>query len=283
MAIKILKPVTAGTRNSSVQDFSDITASKPNKSLTVWLKTKAGRNNQGKITTRHHGSGVKRLYRLVDFKMQKYDVPGKIESVEYDPYRSARIMLLKYPESSVAYALAPVGVKVGETITSFSGEGEIKTGNRLMLKHIPVGMAIHNLEMTPGKGGEVVRSAGSLATIMAKEGNMVQVKMPSGEIRNYMDTCRASIGQVSNVEWRNVRWGKAGRNRLRGIRPTVRGKAQNPVDHPHGGGEGNQPIGLKNPKTPWGKPALGVITRKDHKRSDSFIVRRRPKRIGKIK
>lgn len=283
MGIKLHKPVTPGRRNSSGQDFSDITKRDPSKGLTTWIRRKAGRNNQGKITTRHQGAGVKRLYRLVDFVMKKYDVPAKVETIEYDPYRSARIALLSYPDNTKAYMLAPDGLKVGETITSYSAEGEIKNGNRLMLKHIPVGQTVFNVELTPGKGGEVVRSAGGMATIMAKEGTMVQLKMPSGEIRNFLEVCHASIGQVSNPDWRNVRWGKAGRSRLRGIRPGVRGKAQNPIDHPHGGGEGNQPIGLKHPKTPWGKPALGVKTRQDHKRSDSFIVRRRPKRTGKIK
>lgn len=283
MSIKLHKPVTPGRRNSSGQDFSDITKTKPTKSLTVWLKRQAGRNNQGKITTRHQGGGAKRLYRLVDFKMLKLDVPATVEAIEYDPYRSARIALIKYADGQLAYMLAPVDVEVGQQVTSFSGEGEIKPGNRLLLKYIPVGMSVYNVELTPGKGGEVVRSAGSLATIMAKEGEMVQLKMPSGEIRNCMNVCRASVGQVSNVDWRNIRWGKAGRMRHRGIRPTNRGKAMNPVDHPHGGGEGNQPIGMSGPKTPWGKPALGVKTRKDHKRSDSFIVRRRPKRTGKIK
>lgn len=283
MGIKLHKPVTPGRRNSSGQDFSDITRRDPTKSLTTWIQRKAGRNNQGKITTRHQGSGVKRLYRLVDFKMLKYDAPAKVEAIEYDPYRSARIALIKYADNTLAYIVAPVGMKVGDTVTSFSGEGEIKSGNRLLLKHIPVGVTVYNIELTPGKGGEVVRSAGSMATIMAKEGTMVQLKMPSGEIRNFLEVCAASVGQASNPDWRNVRWGKAGRNRNRGIRPGVRGKAMNPIDHPHGGGEGSHPIGMKHPKTPQGKPALGVKTRKDHKRSDSFIVRRRPKRTGKIK
>lgn len=283
MPVKLYKPTTPSRRKASVQDFSSITKHKPYKALTEWIQRKAGRNNQGKITTHHQGSGVKRMYRKIDFKQMKLDVVGTVETIEYDPYRSARIVLIGYPDKSKAYIVAPDGINAGDKVTSYSGEGEIKPGNRMQLAFAPVGIGVYNLELTSGKGGEVVRSAGVVATVMAKEGDMVQVKMPSGEIRNFRKNCRASIGQVSNIDWRNVRWGKAGRNRLRGIRPTVRGKAKNPIDHPHGGGEGNQPIGLPHPKTPQGKPALGVKTRKDHKRSDAFIVRRRPKRIGKIK
>ncbi len=281
MGIKVYKPTTAGRRNSSVDDFSDLTKGKPEKGLTVALRRQGGRNNQGKITVHQRGGGHKRRYRLVDFKRQKFDQEAVIKALEYDPNRNTRIALIEYADQTKAYILAPQTLKVGDKVVSSQQKVEVKVANRMPLKYIPAGMMVYELELTPGRGGQIVRSAGMGAVIMAQENNLVQLKMPSGEIRNFFGDCSATIGQASNPEWRHVRWGKAGRMRWLGRRPKVRGKAMNPVDHPHGGGEGNQPIGLKHPKTPTGKPALGVKTRDANKYSNKFILARRKKRKHK--
>lgn len=273
--LKVYKPTTPARRKTSLVDYSDLSKKEPEKKLTIFLPKTGGRNNQGQITTYHRGGGAKRLYRLIDFKQEKFDVPGEVKAIEYDPNRSAHLALLEYPDKERKYILAPEGIKKGEKIISSRKKIEIKTGNRMPLEFIPSGMFVHNLELRPGKGGEIMRSAGSMGVVMGLEGKWVQIKMPSGEIRNFPKDCQASIGQVSNIDWRNIRWGKAGRRRLKGRRPTVRGKVKNPVDHPHGGGEGNQPIGLAEPQTPWGKPALGVKTRRKGKYSDRFIIKRR--------
>jgi len=275
MAIKKFKPTTPGRRGASVDAFDDITKTIPEKSLTVTLKKRAGRNNQGKISVRHKGGGHKRKYRLIDFTGGPVNIEGKIIAIEYDPNRTARILLVEYQKGELMYLLAPEGMKVGGKIITTDKKADIKPGNRMLLKLIPTGIAVHNIELLPKKGGEIVRSAGMSATIMSHEGGFTQLKMPSGEIRQVYDTCMATVGVVSNGDHRNVRLGKAGRTRHRGVRPRVRGKAMSPVDHPHGGGEGNQPIGLKHPKTPWGKPALGVKTRRSHRRSNRFIIRSR--------
>ncbi|MFA6588054.1 MAG: 50S ribosomal protein L2 [Patescibacteria group bacterium] len=276
MAIKAYKPTTPGRRFASVSDWKhEVTKSEPEKSLLVEKRRKAGRNNQGKITMRHRGGGAKRKIRLVDFLQNKLDIPGKVIGIEYDPNRSARIALLQYPDGEKKYILASADLKPGMEVVSSNKRTEINPSNRMPLKEIPVGMQIYNLELVPGHGGIAVRSAGSWGTVMAVEGNMAQVKMSSGEIRSIPGNAKASLGQVSNIEHRNVRLGTAGRRRHMGFRPTVRGKVMNPVDHPHGGGEGNQPIGMKHPKTPWGKPALGVKTRKKGKYSSRFILKTR--------
>lgn len=275
MGVKVLKPTTNGRRNMSVDDFADITKKKPEKSLLVSTKSKAGRNAQGKITTRHRGGGAKRRLRIVDFKMLG-TVNAIVEAIEYDPSRSARIALIVTTEGKKAYIVAPNGVKVGQQLT-FGEEAEIKTGNRKRLGDIPVGTVIYNIEMVPGKGGQMARSAGTKAQLMAKEAGMAQVKLPSGEIRLVREDCLASIGTVSNPEHSNIKVGKAGRKRKMGFRPTVLGKSMNPVDHPHGGGEGHTSIGLKNPKTPWGMPALGLKTRNRKKLSSKYIVKPRKK------
>lgn len=275
MGVKVLKPTTNGRRNMSVDDFADITKKKPEKSLLVSTKSKAGRNAQGKITTRHRGGGAKRRLRIVDFKMLG-TVNATVEAIEYDPSRSARIALIVTTEGKKAYIVAPNGVKVGQQLT-FGEEVEIKTGNRKRLGDIPVGTVIYNIEMVPGKGGQMARSAGTKAQLMAKEAGMAQVKLPSGEIRLVREDCLASIGTVSNPEHSNIKVGKAGRKRKMGFRPTVLGKSMNPVDHPHGGGEGHTSIGLKNPKTPWGMPALGLKTRNRKKLSSKYIVKPRKK------
>ena len=277
MPVKRYKPTTPGRRLSSVQDFSDITKTEPEKSLVVIKKRTGGRNNQGKITVRHRGGGAKRYIRIIDFKQDKFDMPATVEAIEYDPNRGARIALVKYEDGEKRYVIAPQDIKVGTKIISSLEKVEIKVGNRTKLENIPPGVEIFNVELTPGKGGQLSRGAGTMIQLMAIEGKYAQLKLPSGEIRLVPKECMATIGQVSNPDYRLIRWGKAGRMRHRGIRPTVRGKAMNPVDHPHGGGEGNQPIGLKHPKTPWGKPALGVKTRKK-KQSDKLIVQRRKKK-----
>jgi large subunit ribosomal protein L2 len=256
----------------SVSTFEEITKTRPEKSLTVRLKKHAGRNNQGKITTRHRGGGAKRAYRLIDFKRNKLDVPAKVAAIEYDPNRSARIALLHYVDGEKRYILAPLGLKVGDRVVA-GADADIRPGNALPLKNIPTGTTVHNVELERGRGGQMVRSAGAGAQLMAKEGKYALLRLPSGEQRNVNILCMATIGQVGNVDHENVRIGKAGRSRHMGRRPTVRGSAMNPVDHPHGGGEGRAPIGGQ-PQTPWGKPALGHKTRKN-KRSDRFIVRRR--------
>lgn len=278
MAIRVYKPTSPGRRNSSVNTYSELTKNAVvEKRLLAPIKRQAGRNFQGKITVRHRGGGNKRYYRLVDFLQQRYDQPATVDSIQYDPNRTAHIALIKYADGSPAYILAPSGIKVGQPVMWSRGKVDIKSGNRTQLQFIPTGIPIHNLELFPGQGGQVVRSAGTSATIMSIEGDYAQVKLPSGEIRKFLKTAAASIGQVSNVEHGNIRWGKAGRMRWFGIRPSVRGKAMNPVDHPHGGGEGHNPIGLKYPKTPQGKHALGVKTRRRKKPSNRLIVSRRPK------
>lgn len=274
MPIKQYRPVTKGRRNSSVQDFSDITRTTPEKSLIISKMEKAGRSN-GKITVRHHGGGNKQFIRKVDFIRDKYDIPARVDSIEYDPNRGARISLLVYKDGEKRYMLTPDGMKVGDTVVSSKESAEVTIGNRLPLGKLPVGVIVHNVELQPGKGGQLGRGAGVNIQIMAVEGDHASLKLPSGEIRNVSRLCSATVGTVSNPDWRLVRWGKAGRMRHRGIRPTVRGKVMNPVDHPHGGGEGNQPIGMKAPKTPWGKKALGVKTRRKKKYSNSRIISRR--------
>jgi len=283
MPIKKYKPTTPGRRKSSVDTFSDITKTKPEKSLLVVKKRTGGRNQQGRITVRHRGGGAKRQYRLVDFKRDKYDIPAKIAAIEYDPNRGARLALLHYADGEKRYMIASHLLNVDDKVMSSQQKLEAQTGNRMPLAHIPAGLFVHEIELVPGKGSQLVRGAGSQAQLMGVEGDMAQLKMPSGEIRLISKNCSATIGQVSNPDKRRVRLGKAGRKRHLGIRPTVRGKVMNPVDHPHGGGEGRNPIGLKHPKTPWGKPALGVKTRKPKKSSNKFIVRNRKqaKRRGK--
>jgi len=274
VGIKKFKPTSPGRRFVTVSDFNEITTDKPEKSLLSPLKKKAGRNSQGRITVRHRGGGHKRMYRIIDFKRDKDGIPAKVAEIEYDPNRSAYIALLHYADGEKRYIIAPVGLKVGDTV--YSGpDADIKTGNNLPLRNIPTGTIIHNLELNPGQGGQLVRSAGNAAQLMAKEGRYAHVRMPSGEIRLFPQDCRATVGQVGNVDHENITIGKAGRKRWMGIRPTVRGVVMNPVDHPHGGGEGRSPIG-RNPVTPWGKPALGVKTRKK-KPSDRLIVKRRKK------
>ena len=273
MAIRNYKPTTPGRRKMSALVNEEITTSTPEKSLTVTMRRKAGRNNQGKITVRHQGGGVKRRYRIIDFKRNKLDVPGKVATIEYDPNRTANIALINYADGEKRYIIAPKGLKVGDTITA-GEKADIKVGNALPIMSIPVGTMIHNIELRPGKGGELARSAGASAQILGREENYVMIRLSSGEQRKVLGTCMATIGEVGNEDSSLVKIGKAGRKRLMGIRPTVRGSVMNPNDHPHGGGEGRAPIGRKAPVTPWGKPALGLNTRKK-KQSDKFIVRRR--------
>ena len=273
MAIKKFRPTTPGQRNKSTLVNEEITKSTPEKSLVVTLNKKAGRNNQGKITVRHQGGGVKRKYRIIDFKRNKFDVEGVVASIEYDPNRSANIALINYLDGEKRYIIAPKGLKVGDKIVAGSNV-DIKTGNALPIMNIPVGTVIHNIELRPGKGGRLARSAGSSAQILGREGNYVMIRLSSGEQRRVLGTCMATIGVVGNEDSNLVKLGKAGRKRHMGIRPTVRGSVMNPNDHPHGGGEGRAPIGRKGPVTPWGKPALGYKTR-NNKRTDKFIVRRR--------
>jgi large subunit ribosomal protein L2 len=274
MALKSFKPTSPGLRQMTVSTFEEITTNKPEKALTSTLNKKSGRNNQGRITVRHRGGGAKRLYRLIDFKRNKDHIPAKVATIEYDPNRSANIALLHYVDGEKRYIIAPQGLKVGSMIVSGAGV-DISPGNALPLSSIPVGTIIHNIEMKPGKGAQIVRSAGGHAQLMAKEGRYAQVRMPSGEVRMILVDCRATIGTIGNGDHSNITVGKAGRKRHMGIRPTVRGVVMNPNDHPHGGGEGRSPIGRKHPVTPWGKPALGHRTRKKNKPSDKFIVRRR--------
>ena len=274
MAVKKFKPTSPGRRFVTVSDFKEITKSEPEKSLLKPLKKNAGRNTQGKLTVRHQGGGHKRMYRIIDFKRTKDGIPAKVASVEYDPNRSSRIALLNYADGEKRYIIAPVGLEVGQTVVS-GPEADIKVGNCLPLRNIPLGTQVHNIELYPKGGGQLVRSAGTSAQLMAKEGKHANIRMPSGEMRLLLQECRATIGQVGNVEHENITIGKAGRKRWMGIRPTVRGVVMNPVDHPHGGGEGRSPIG-RNPVTPWGKPALGARTRKK-KSSDRLIIKRRTK------
>ncbi|MDQ7030236.1 MAG: 50S ribosomal protein L2 [Ardenticatenia bacterium] len=273
MGIKVYKPTSPGRRGMTGYDFSEITKTEPERSLVEPLKKHAGRNNQGRITVRHRGGGHKRKYRIIDWKRDKDGIPARVASIEYDPNRSARIALVVYADGEKRYIIAPVGLKVGDVIMS-GPEAEIRVGNALPLADIPVGTVIHNIELEPGRGAQLVRAAGTSAQLMAKEGDYATVRLPSGEMRMIHIRCRATIGQVGNVEHGNIDLGKAGRKRHMGWRPTVRGSAMTPRDHPHGGGEGKAPIGLPGPKTPWGKPALGKKTRRN-KRSDRFIVRRR--------
>ncbi len=273
MAIRNYKPTTPGRRKMSTLVNEEITTSTPEKSLTVTVKKNSGRNNQGKITVRHQGGGVKRKYRIIDFKRNKANVPGTVASIEYDPNRTANIALVNYADGEKRYIIAPKGLTVNDTVVS--GENvDIKVGNALPIMNIPVGTMIHNVELRPGKGGELVRSAGSSAQILGREGDYVMIRLSSGEQRKVLGTCMATIGVVGNEDSSLVKLGKAGRKRHMGIRPTVRGSVMNPNDHPHGGGEGRAPVGRKAPMTPWGKPALGLKTRKK-KQSDKFIVRRR--------
>ncbi|WP_273853988.1 50S ribosomal protein L2 [Guptibacillus spartinae] len=276
MAIKKYKPTTNGRRGMSVSDFAEITTDQPEKSLLAPLHKKGGRNNQGRLTVRHQGGGHKRKYRVIDFKRDKDGIPGRVATIEYDPNRSANIALINYADGEKRYILAPKGLKVGTEIMS-GVDADIKVGNALPLINIPVGTTIHNIELKPGRGGQLVRSAGAEAQLLGKEGRYVLVRLRSGETRMILSTCRATIGQVGNLEHELINIGKAGRSRWLGIRPTVRGSVMNPVDHPHGGGEGRAPIGRKSPMSPWGKPTLGFKTRKKNKESDKYIVRRRKK------
>jgi len=278
MGIKKVKPTTPGRRQATFDDFLDITRKKPTKRLTVIKKKKGGRNAQGKITVRHRGGGAKRYIRIIDFKRDKYDIPAKVASIEYDPNRGARIALLNYRDGKKKYIIAPLELKVGDQVVSAKKKIEIKKGNAMPIKYIPAGIAVYNVEIEPGQGGKIARGAGNAVYVMGVEGKYAQVKMPSGEIRLIKKECLCTVGQVSNPDKRLIKLGSAGRKRHLGIRPTVRGSAMNPVDHPHGGGEGRQPIGLKHPKTPWGKPALGVKTRKKGKASNKFIIKRRKKK-----
>lgn len=275
MAIKFYKPTSPGRRQMTVSTFEEITKTEPERSLVAPLKKQAGRNNNGRLTVRHKGGGHKRKYRLIDFKRNKDNIPAKVASIEYDPNRSANIALLHYADGFKSYILAPNGLKVGQTVVS-GPDSDIKVGNCLPIKNIPVGTLLHNIEMKPGKGAQIVRSAGGAAQLMAKEGNYATLRLPSSEMRLILSTCRATIGQVGNTDYENISIGKAGRKRWLGIRPTVRGAVMNPCDHPHGGGEGRNPIG-RNPVTPWGKPALGAKTRKKKNNSDKFIAKRRTK------
>jgi len=275
MAVKKYKPVTPGQRGMTGYTFEEITKSTPERSLIVSLPSHAGRNAYGRVTVRHRGGGVRRYVRVVDFKREKHGIPAKVAAIEYDPGRTARLALLFYADGEKRYIVAPLGVKVGDTL--FSGpNAEIRPGNCLPISSIPIGTMVHNIEIKTGKGGQLVRSAGAAAQLLAKEGEFAQIRMPSGEVRLIHQVCYATIGQVGNLDHSNIKLGKAGRKRHMGIRPTVRGTAMSPRDHPHGGGEGRQPIGKPGPRSPWGKPTLGLKTRKN-KQTDKYIVRRRSK------
>jgi large subunit ribosomal protein L2 len=276
MPVKKYKPVTPGTRGMTGYTFDEITKSTPERSLLMPLRKSGGRNAQGRITVRHRGGGHRRYIRIVDFKREKHNIPAKVAAIEYDPNRTARLALLNYVDGEKRYIIAPLDLKVGDTIVSGPGV-EIRSGNSLPISSIPVGTLIHNVEVHEGRGGQLVRSAGGSAQLLAKEGDFAQIRMPSGEVRLIRQTCYATIGQVGNLDHGNVKLGKAGRKRHLGIRPTVRGSAMTPRDHPHGGGEGRQPIGLPGPKSPWGKPTLGYKTRRN-KKTDQYIVRRRSKK-----
>ena len=276
MAIKTFNPTTPSRRNMTVLSYKGLSKVKPEKSLLEKVKKTAGRNSYGRITVRHIGGGNKKKYRIIDFKRQKLDVYAEVKTMEYDPNRSANIALVQYEDGEKAYILAPEGLKIGDKIVS-SKDADIKPGNCLPFANIPVGTIIHNIELYPGKGAQLVRSAGNMAQLMAKENGYALVRLPSGELRNIPEICVATIGQVGNVDHENVNIGKAGRKRHMGWRPTVRGSVMNPCDHPHGGGEGKSPIGRPGPVTPWGKPAMGYKTRKHHARSDKFIVKRATK------
>ena len=274
MAIKKYNPTSPARRFMTVSTFEEITKKEPEKSLLEPLKKHSGRNSYGRITVRHRGGGVKRKYRIIDFKRDKVDIPAKVAAIEYDPNRTANIALLHYADGEKRYIIAPHGLQVGDTVIS-SENADIKVGNTLPLRNIPVGTFVHNIELKPGKGGQLVRAAGNAAQLMAKEGDYAQLRLPSGEVRMIRLECKATVGQVGNVEHEIVSIGKAGRKRHMGIRPTVRGSAMNPVDHPHGGGEGKSPIGRPSPMTPWGKPTLGYKTRDKKKASNKYIIKRR--------
>ena len=274
MPIINYKPTTPARRNMSVTDYSGLSKVAPEKSLLAPLNKKSGRNSYGRITVRHRGGGNRRKYRIIDFKRQKFDVPGKVLTLEYDPNRSAHIALIQYEDGEKRYIIAPNGLKVGDTVVA-GASADIKPGNALPLLNIPTGTFVHNVELYPGKGAQSARAAGNMAQLMAKENNMALLRLPSGELRNVSVDCMATIGQVGNIDHENVKIGKAGRKRNMGWRPTVRGSVMNPCDHPHGGGEGKSPVGRPGPVTPWGKPALGYKTRAKHNRSDKFIVKRR--------
>lgn len=274
MPLRVYRPLTPGTRGRSVSDFAEITKTEPEKSLVTFHHSAKGRNNRGVITTRHRGGGHKQLYRIIDFRRDKRGIPAKVAAIEYDPNRNARIALLYYRDGEKRYILHPRGLEVGATVMA-GPEAPIEVGNALPLSHIPLGTEVHNVELTPGKGGQIVRAAGTSAQVVAKEGDYVALRLPSGEVRLFRKEAYATIGQVGNVDSNNITLGKAGRKRWLGRRPEVRGAAMNPVDHPHGGGEGRAPVGRPGPVTPWGKPALGQKTRKRHKASDKLILRRR--------
>jgi large subunit ribosomal protein L2 len=276
MAVKTYKPTSPGRRGLVGHTFEEITRAAPERSLVRTLRKKGGRNFRGKITVRHQGGGHKRRYRLIDFKRDKHGIPSRVSSIEYDPNRSARIALLVYADGEKRYIIAPLGLRVGDQVISGSG-AEIRVGNSLPLREIPLGTQVHNIELQPGRGGQMARSAGTSAQVLAKEGDYATLRLPSGEMRMVLDRCMATVGQVGNVDHSNISMGKAGRKRWLGIRPTVRGSAMNPNDHPHGGGEGRSPIGMPGPKSPWGKPTLGKRTR-GRKPSDKYIVRRRRKK-----
>ncbi len=276
MGIKKFKPTSPALRQMTVSTFEEVTKKTPEKSLVVTVKKNSGRNNQGRITVRHRGGGATKKYRIIDFKRLKDDIPAKVTAVEYDPNRSANIALLAYADGEKKYILHPVGLKVGDSVIS-GDRVDIKPGNAMPLMNMPVGTIVHNIEMKAGKGGQLVRSAGNSAQLMAKEGNYALLRLPSGEMRLVRKECRATVGQVGNIDHENITIGKAGRKRHMGIRPTVRGSVMNPNDHPHGGGEGRAPVGRPSPMTPWGKPALGYKTRKKNKHSDKYIVSKRKK------
>jgi large subunit ribosomal protein L2 len=276
MAVKKYKPVTPGQRGMTGYTFDEITKSTPERSLLLPLRKHGGRNSYGRVTVRHRGGGHRQAIRMVDFKREKYGIPAKVAAIEYDPNRTARLALLFYADGEKRYIVAPLDLKVGDTVMA-GPTAEIRTGNSLPISNIPVGTLIHNVELKEGRGGQLVRSAGGAAQLLAKEGDFAQVRMPSGEVRLVRQVCYATIGQVGNLDHGNIKLGKAGRKRHLGIRPTVRGSAMSPRDHPHGGGEGRQPIGKPGPRTPWGKPTLGYRTR-HNKRTDQYIVRRRSKK-----
>ncbi|HIW04661.1 MAG TPA: 50S ribosomal protein L2 [Firmicutes bacterium] len=273
MAIKRFKPITPGTRQKTVSSFAEVTTSKPEKSLLGKVSRTGGRNNNGRITVRHIGGGNRIKYRIIDYKRNKDSIPAKVASIEYDPNRTAYIALLHYADGEKRYILAPLGLGLGDTVVS-GPDADIKAGNALPIENIPVGTLVHNVELQPGKGGQMVKTAGAFAQLMAKEGGYATLRLPSGEMRKVLLACKATIGQVGNLDHELVSLGKAGRKRHMGVRPTVRGVVMNPNDHPHGGGEGKSPVGMPSPVTPWGKPALGYKTRKHHKASDRFIVKR---------
>ena len=274
MGMKHFKPYTPSRRNMTVSDFSEVTKKTPEKSLLAKKKKNAGRNSYGRITVRHQGGGNRQKYRIIDFKRKKDDMPATVIGIEYDPNRTSNIALIKYEDETLSYILAPVGLKDGDKVVS-GANSDIKVGNCLPIENIPVGTMIHNIELNPGQGGKLVRTAGGEAQLMAKEGAYAHIRLPSGEMRLVLARCRATIGTIGNADHGNIKLGKAGRKRHMGIRPTVRGAVMNPVDHPHGGGEGKAPVGHAGPLTPWGKPALGYKTRKKNKKSDKFIVKRR--------